>query len=139
MESALGKATMKALSNIVVQLQPLALPAGKRTLLAAQEAAAGATALRNVKGTVKMVDGREIWVSLGTTQGLKKGDRVRIYKPIEKKSNKGEVIATTYQLVAEIILSKIQNDKSMGEYKGAVQIMEDWAAAEASVDVEQLQ
>ena len=138
MESALGKATMKALSNIVVQLRPLALPAGARTTTAQAEQVQGAIALKNVKGVVKLVEGKQIWVSLGAAQGLKTGDRVRIYNPIEKKNTKGEVIATTYQVVAEISLIKVQNDKSMGEYAGAVQINEDWAVAEASVDIEQV-
>ena len=48
------------------------------------------------------------------------------------------MIATTYEPAAEIILVKVQKDKSMGEYSGASQISEDWAAADAAVDIEKL-
>ena len=105
----------------------------------AQEAKAQATALRTVKGVVKLVDGKEIWVSLGANNGFGKGDKVKIYKPIEKKNSKGEVVTTTYENVAEIILLKVQKDKSMGEYSGAAKISEDWIAADAAVDVEKLE
>jgi curli biogenesis system outer membrane secretion channel CsgG len=138
MDSALGKATMKAIAQIIQQVSVLQVGPGARTLNGAAEAAAGAAALRNIKGTVKLVEGKEIWVSLGSNNGFAKGDKVKIYKPVEKKNKKGEVIATTYEPVGEIILLKVQKDKSMGEYSGAAQISEDWAATDATVDIEKL-
>jgi curli biogenesis system outer membrane secretion channel CsgG len=138
MDSALGKATMKAIAQIVEKVKTLDVGPGARTLNNESAAAAGAAALRNVKGTVKMVEGKEVWVSLGANNGFAKGDKVKIYKPVEKKNKKGEVIATTYDPVAEITLLKVQKDKSMGEYTGTVQISEDWAATDAAVDIEKL-
>ena len=139
MDSALGKATMKALAQIMEKVRTLNIGPGARSLGSAQEAKAQATALRTVKGVVKLVDGKEIWVSLGANNGFGKGDKVKIYKPIEKKNSKGEVVTTTYENVAEIILLKVQKDKSMGEYSGAAKISEDWIAADAAVDVEKLE
>src|SRR5258706_417022 len=64
MDSALGKATMKAIAQIVEKLKTLDVGPGARTLNAANAAAAGASALRNVKGVVKLVEWKEVWVSL---------------------------------------------------------------------------
>jgi hypothetical protein len=84
------------------------------------------------------VDGKEVWVSLGAKNGFVKGDKVKIYKPVEKKNSKGVVVTTTYELIGEIILTKVQKDKSMGEYSGVAKITEDWAAADSEVDIEKL-
>jgi hypothetical protein len=94
--------------------------------------------LRSVKGVVKLVDGKEIWVSLGAKSGFATGDKIKIYKPIEKKNSKGEVITTTYEEAAEIVLSKVQDAMSMGEYTGPAKVSEDWAAALAGLDMEKL-
>ena len=137
-DSALGKATMKAIAQIVEKLKTLDVAPGARTMNASKEASAAAAAVRNVKGVVKLVEGKEVWVSLGANNGFQKGDKVKIYKPVEKKNKKGEVVATTYELVTEITLIKVQKDKSMGEYTGNAEIGEDWAATDAAVDIEKL-
>lgn len=137
-DSALGKATMKAIADIVEQVKKLDVGPGGRTLAADSAAAEKASALRNVKGSVQMVDGKEIWVSLGSKNGFQKGDKLKIYKPVDKKNSKGVVVATTYEVVGEITLIKVQKDKSMGEYTGAGQISEDWAVTDAAVDIEKL-
>ncbi len=139
MDSALGKATMKAINQLVEQVRPLKLQPGARTQNAANDAAAASAALRNVKGVVKMVDGSEIWISLGANNGFNKGDKVKIYKPVEKKNKKGEVIATTYELVGEMVLTKVQKDKSVGQYSGSAQVSEDWVVADSAVDIEKLE
>jgi curli biogenesis system outer membrane secretion channel CsgG len=138
MDSALGKATMKAIAQIVEKVKTLDVGPGARTLNNESAASAAAVALRNVKGIVKLVEGKEIWVSLGANNGFSKGDKVKIYKPIEKKNKKGEVVAMTYEPAAEIILLKVQKDKSMGEYSGLAPVSEDWIAADAAVDIEKL-
>ena len=139
MDSALGKATMKALAQIVDRVKTLNVGPGARTLNNQAEAAQNAAAIRNVKGVVKMVDGPEIWVSLGAGNGFGKGDKIKIYQPVEKKNKKGEVVATTYEPVAEIILTKVQKDKSMGTYTGSAKIEEDFVAADAAADIEKLE
>ena len=138
-DSALGKATMKALAQIVDRLKTLEVGPGARTLNNENEAAQNAAALRNVKGVVKLVDGNEVWISLGANNGFAKGDKIKIYQPVEKKNKKGEVVATTYQPVAEIILDKVQKDKSMGTHTGTAKIAEDFVAADAAVDIEKVE
>src|SRR5437879_1261589 len=138
MDSALGKATMKALADLVEQVKKLNIGPGSRALNAANNASAAAAAQRNVKGLVKMIEGKEIWISLGANNGFAKGDKIKIYKPIEKKNKKGEIVTTTFAPVAEIILTRVQKDKSMGEYSGSETISEDWVVADAAVDVEKL-
>ena len=139
MDSALGKATMKAIAQIIGKVKTLDVGPGARALNNESAAAANAAAMRNVKGIVKLVEGSEVWVSLGANNGFAKGDHVKIYKPIEKKNKKGEVVATTYETVAEIVLLKVQKDKSMGEYTGSNQINEDWVATDAAADIEKLE
>ncbi len=139
MASALGKATMKAVSNIVEKVATLELAPGKRASVNLANADAAKQALRSIKGSVKLVDGKQVWVSLGANNGFAVGDKVRIYMPVEKKNKKGEVVATAYEPVGEIILSKVQKDMSMGEYTGTSEISEDWAAADAALDIDKLE
>jgi curli biogenesis system outer membrane secretion channel CsgG len=137
-DSALGKATMKAIAEIVEQVKKLDVGPGGRTLAAEGAAAEKAAALRNIKGAVTLVDGKEIWVSLGSKNGFQKGDKLKVYKPVEKKNSKGVVVATTYEVIGELTLVKVQKDKSMGEYSGTAQVSEDFSVADAAVDIEKL-
>jgi len=139
MDSALGKATMKALAQIIDKVRTLEIGPGARALNAQNEAAQNAAALRNVKGVVKLVEGNEVWVSLGANNGFAKGDKIAIYQAVDKKNSKGEVIATSYKPVAEIILDKVQKDKSMGTYNGTAKIAEDFIAADAAVDIDKIE
>ncbi len=136
--SALGKATMKAIAQIVTQVGGLSLGPGARTVNSQTELAQAAATKRSVKGTVRLVDGREVWVSLGTNNGFAPGDKVKIYKPIEKRNKRNELIAVAYEPIAEIILRKVQKDQSQGECSSSVEIAEDWPAAAAEVDINQL-
>jgi hypothetical protein len=129
---------MKAIADIVEHVKKLDVGPGGRALAAESAAAEKAAALRNVKGSVTLVDGKEIWISLGAKNGFQKGDKLKIYKPVEKKNSKGVVVATTYEAIGELTLIKVQKDKSVGEYSGAAQISEDFAVADASVDIEKL-
>lgn len=146
MESALGKATMKAIADIVGKLREMQLAPGERAKSIAQDEAekvkAQATAkasLRKTKGSVKLVEGKEVWISLGSTQNFAKGDKVKIYKPVEKKNKKGEVIATTYEAVGEVTLSKVQKEQSSGQYTGTGEAEEGWVALDASVNADELE
>jgi curli biogenesis system outer membrane secretion channel CsgG len=139
LDSALGKATVKAIDQIVDKVKVLNLAPGTRQAINDAAAAEKRTSLRSIKGAVTLVDGKEVWVSLGAKNGFAKGDKIKIYKPVEKKNSKGIVVTTTYEVVGEITLTKVQKDKSMGEYSGTAQISEDFAAADAAVDIEKLE
>jgi curli biogenesis system outer membrane secretion channel CsgG len=139
MDSALGKATMKAIAQITDRVRTLNLGPGARTVNNEKEEAAKAAALKNVKGTVQLVDGNKVWISLGADNGFVPGDKVKIYKAVQKKNSKGEIITTDYEFSAEIILEKVQKNKSMGLSAGSAQITEDMAVAASGVDIDQLQ
>src|SRR5436190_4381514 len=66
LESALGKATVKAINVIVEDVKKINLGPGGRTTIVAEEAKTANLALRRVIGTVDLVDGKEVWISLGT-------------------------------------------------------------------------
>jgi curli biogenesis system outer membrane secretion channel CsgG len=139
MDSALGKATVKAIAQIVAKVKTLQLAQGTRAVAAEAQATAKKSAARSVKGTVDLVDGKEIWVSLGTKNGFAKGDKIKIYKPVEKKNQAGKVVLTTYKEVAQIELLKVRADKSVGEYSGSEAISEGWIAADAALDIDALE
>lgn len=139
MDSALGKATVKAVSQIADAVKVLRLPAGARALAAADQEKSAQTALRRIRGSVELVDGKEIWVSLGTKNGFAKGDKIKLYQPIEKKNSQGKVVLTTYKEMGEIVLKKVQKDKSMGVYDGPATIAEAWAAVDAGIDIDSLE
>jgi curli biogenesis system outer membrane secretion channel CsgG len=138
LDSALGKATMKALAEMVGQVKGLKVGPGARVTLREQARNNEVAKARQIKGKVSAVDGREVWLSLGSNHGFAKGDKVAIYKPIPKKNRKGEVIATTYEQVAVVKLSKVQKDCSAAECGASANVCEDWPAAAADLDIEQL-
>lgn len=139
MASALGKATVKAIAQIVASVKTVQLAPGGRTTSAAGDAQSAQSALRKIRGSVELVDGKDIWVSLGTQNGFAKGDKVKLYQPIEKKNQQGKLILTTYKQVAEIELVKVQKDKSMGVNTGSSTIAEGWAAADAGIDIDTIE
>jgi curli biogenesis system outer membrane secretion channel CsgG len=146
LDSALGKATMKAIAQIVEQLNTWTPPAksGRDEVAEAAAAAsakhdvAAAAEKRKVKGEVLLVEPGKVMVSLGAQQGIQKGDKVKIYRAVEKKNKAGKVIATEYEAVAEVEINKVQKDRSWGTYAGAAKVEEGFAAAHASVDIDDL-
>jgi curli biogenesis system outer membrane secretion channel CsgG len=137
--SALGKATVKAMNQIVEEVKKLSLGPGARVAIQEQETKTAALTLRRVAGAVELIDGKEIWISLGSKNGFAKGDKIKIYKPIEKKNQQGKVVLTLKKEIGEIVLSKVQRDKSMGEYQGTETIGEGWMVADAAIDIDSLE
>ena len=139
MDSALGKATVKAIAQIIESVKVIPLAPGGRSTSAANEEQKAQASLRKIRGTVELVDGKDVWVSLGTKNGFAKGDKVKLYQPIEKKNQQGKVVLTTYKQVAEIELLKVQKDKSMGMNTGNVTIGEGWAAVDAAIEIDSIE
>ena len=83
-----GQGDHEGVGRIVDKVKTLNVGPGARTLNNATEAAQNAAALRSVKGVVKLVDGSEIWVSLGANSGFAKGDKVKIYQPVGRRTRK---------------------------------------------------
>jgi len=134
MNSALGKATVKALNAIIQQINGQQLPeSGRRKskVAAAAKAAdaekAQSDALRNTPGTVLAVPAKgTLIVSLGGKQGFKNGDKLRLYESVETKDDKGAVVFSEEKLVGEITLDVVQDEKSKASYTGSADVKAGW-------------
>ncbi len=134
MDSALGKATVKAMASIVSDIGPFPLPeSGRKKQKLAQAgqqqaaATAAADALRKTPGKVLAVAGKQaIIVSLGSKQGFKDGDKVNLFEAVEIKDDKGVVVFTEEKLVGEISLSSVQEERSKASYAGDRDVKAGW-------------
>ena len=123
MESALGKATAKAVTDIIKQLDAISLPEPGRVT----KTKAAADALKHTAGKILAVAGKDtIIVSLGSKEGFKEGDTLEIYQPADVKDDKGNVVFTDEKLVGEITLQSVQDDKSRASYSGDAQLQQGW-------------
>jgi len=135
MESALGKATVKALNQITEDVRPITLPESGRQKAkagqAGQQAAvanAAAQALRATPGKVLAVVGKDVLiVSLGGNQGFKNGDKLNLYETVDTKDANGAVVFTEEKLVGEIVLQSVQADRSKASYAGNAEPKIGWA------------
>jgi curli biogenesis system outer membrane secretion channel CsgG len=134
MESALGKATVKALNQITEDVRPITLPESGRQKTkagqAGQQAAAAnaaAQALRSTPGKVLAVASKDaVIVSLGSSQGFKTGDKLDLYETVETKDATGAVVFTDEKLVGEVVLQSVQADRSKASYSGDAEVKAGW-------------
>jgi curli biogenesis system outer membrane secretion channel CsgG len=134
MNSALGKATVKAIDTIMEQVSTVTLPTSGRqkAKAAAKESAAAqqnaaADALRNSPGQVLAVPSPNVViVSLGSKQGFKMGDKLHLYETVDTKDAQGNVVFTDEKLVGEVILDTVQEDRSKASYNGQAPIKQGW-------------
>ncbi|MDW8343329.1 MAG: CsgG/HfaB family protein [Verrucomicrobiae bacterium] len=123
MNSALGKATVKALESIVQEIAAIQLPeSGRRRAQAAK-----AAEQRKVTGQVLAVAGKNtLIVSLGSDHGVKSGDKLKLYELVELKDDEGNVVFTEEKLVGEITLESVQADRSKAHYAGDAAVKKGW-------------
>jgi curli biogenesis system outer membrane secretion channel CsgG len=134
MDSALGKATVKALALITEEIKPVTLPeSGRRKQKAgaanqqASAADAAAQALRSTSGKVLAAPNKSaIIVSLGTQHGFKDGDKLNLYETVDVKDDQGNVVFSDEKLVGEITIQAAQADRSRASYEGDVTIKAGW-------------
>jgi curli biogenesis system outer membrane secretion channel CsgG len=135
MDSALGRATVKALDQITAEIKPVTVPESARhkrkAAQAGHEAAnasAAADALRQTPGKVLAVASKDtLIVSLGTKQGFKSGDKLNLYETTEIKDDKGAVVFTDEKLIGEVTLDSVQDDRSKATYSGDKEIKAGWS------------
>jgi hypothetical protein len=130
MDSALGRATVKAMSNIVVAVQALPLPESGRVKqkagLAAQTTAVN-DSIKRIPGKVLAVAGKDtIIVSVGSRMGFKEGDKLNLYQTKDVKDENGNVVFSDEKLVGEITLSSVQEDRSRSVYTGDLEVKQGW-------------
>jgi len=130
MDSALGKATVKALSVITTDVNGATLPESGRRKQKSSVASAQAAAVAAVKsapGKVLAVAGPgTIVVSLGSKQGFKTGDKLDLYETVDTKDEKGEVVFTDEKLVGEISLQSVQEERSKASFDGNLTVKAGW-------------
>jgi curli biogenesis system outer membrane secretion channel CsgG len=141
MNSALGKATVKALSNIVNEVRGVTVPVSGRRQMKAQaaekektaqqrqleQANAQQQAIQKTPGKVLAVPSAGVViVSLGSNQGFKAGDKLQLFETIDTKDDKGVVVFTDEKLVGEVILESVQADRSKANYRGDAPVKAGW-------------
>ena len=134
MNSALGKATVKAINLIMSDVRTMDVPASgrlqsKEKAAQMEKAAAEAvvTELKSAPGKVLAVPAKgTVIVSLGSKQGFKAGDKVKIYETIETKDDKGAIVFTEEKLAGEMTLQSVQEDRSKAGYDGPAEIKIGW-------------
>ena len=131
--SALGKATVKAIDQIVAQLSQINIGPGTRTWLQqtkAQDEAAGRQAaqdaLRATPGEVRAVTPQFLVVSLGANHGLKPGDQLDLFEVSEVRNKKGEVVMRDEKRAGEVVVESVQAETSKVRYDSAVKPEEGW-------------
>lgn len=146
MGSGLGKATAKAVSNIVAGVSGLSMPVSGRQLAKAknelgkmvvqQEAVkaqqlitdAAALALKNTPGKVlAAVNKTTLIVSLGSKHGFKNGDKLKLYEPAEIKDEKGNVVFSEDKLVGEVTIDAVNPESSKTTYTGDKEVKAGWS------------
>jgi curli biogenesis system outer membrane secretion channel CsgG len=134
MNSALGKATAKAVTNLVQDVAVVSLPESGRSRSKAQAAQkqqpatqAAADALKQTPGKVlAVVNKTTLIVSLGSKQGFMAGDKLKLYELQELKDDKGAVVFAEEKLAGEITLDSVQEDRSKASYAGSLDVKAGW-------------
>jgi curli biogenesis system outer membrane secretion channel CsgG len=134
MNSALGRATVKALSNIIYEVSMTDLPeSGRHKAQAGRQATETAKvqateqAARGTPGKVLAVPAKGVViVSLGSKLGFKQGDKLALYQTIETKDDKGEVVFSEEKLVGEVTLDSVQEERSKANYTGDLNVKSGW-------------
>ena len=134
MDSALGKATATAVTNLSTELAGIDVPESGRhkaksagALKEQSAAAAAIAAVKSIPGTVLAVINKEtLIVSLGSKQGLKTGDKLNLYETVDTKNDKGEVVFSEEKLVGEVTLASVQAEKSKATFAGTAEVKSGW-------------
>ncbi len=134
MNSALGKATVKAVNTIIADVGNVDLPASGRSQSKAQivqkqqsEIQAVSSALKQTPGKVlAVVNKTTVIVSLGSKQGFKAGDKLKLFEAVEIKDDKGTVVFTEEKAAGEVTLDNVQDDRSKASYAGAEEVKVGW-------------
>lgn len=134
MDSALGKATVKAVNGIIANVQGVQLPVSGRQQQKANAAAAQQTAADNAQAALKATAGKVLAVpakgvlvvALGSKHGFKSGDKLKLYQTVDLKDDDGKVVFTEEKLVGEVTLDVVQEDKSKASYTGEVEVKSGW-------------
>ena len=65
-------------------------------------------------------------MSIGSKQGFKSGDKLKLYETIDTKNDKGEVVFSEEKLIGEIVLDSVQDERSKASYTGSSEAQAGW-------------
>ncbi|MBN2429941.1 MAG: hypothetical protein JXQ27_00625 [Acidobacteria bacterium] len=117
-ESMVGQATIMAMNNIIEKMDHSFLEkhASRAEQLADQEATAqeeALEALRKVPGQVLAVVSRDmVIISLGSSNGLREGDRLVLIKNKDITNAEGQVVYTEEMEAGTMMVFEVQSDRS---------------------------
>jgi curli biogenesis system outer membrane secretion channel CsgG len=134
MNSALGKATAKAVTNVVQELATANLPESGRLRSKAQaagkqaaEVKAATDALKQTPGKVlAVVNKTTMIVSLGGKHGFKAGDKLGLYETVDTKDDQGNVVFSEEKLAGEVTLEAVQEERSKASYTSSSDAKTGW-------------
>jgi len=134
MNSALGKATVKAINQIIASVELVNLPESGRRKAKEKAASAADNAAKTALDQLRANPGKVIAipakgtliVSLGAKQGFKNGDKLNLYEVVDTLDDKGAVVFSEEKLVGEVTLDIVQDDKSKATYTGAANVKSGW-------------
>jgi len=118
LESQVGRATMKAINDVIQKMDHnfLATRTSGATQVRAQEAgareAAEAEASKAPGKILAVVNIQMIIISLGSGNGLKIGDKLKVFKPQNVTDSSGKVVYTEEKEIGLLVVTEVQADRS---------------------------
>jgi curli biogenesis system outer membrane secretion channel CsgG/tRNA A-37 threonylcarbamoyl transferase component Bud32 len=126
MSSALGKATTEAITNMVRNLAAVDLPEFNLAQHAMSAEAPVVVVDRPPNRVLAVVNDTTLIISLGSAQGFKVGDQLKLYEPVEIKDERGLTVRTNEQFAGEITLDQVQDSRSKATYHGQLRVKSGW-------------
>jgi curli biogenesis system outer membrane secretion channel CsgG len=118
LDSMVGRATMKAINDVIKKMDHgfLANRTSGAGEVRAQESAARAAAeqaANEAPGQVlAVVSNQLIIVSIGSGQGLKIGDKLKVFKSVNVTDSQGKVVYSEEKEVGLLVVTEVQADRS---------------------------
>jgi len=133
LDSAMGKATMKALAQITASLRTF--KPGPSTAVPAQEAKAQTKSdpppateqpVPAAQALVEAVTPTFLVVAMGSNEGLKVGDKLNLVKVTEVRNKNKEVVLRDEEPVGEVTVESVQADKCKVGFPANLKPEEGW-------------
>lgn len=118
LDSMVGRATMKSIKDIIDKMDHNFLAnrtSGSSDIKAKEAAARGAAeaAAQMAPGKIlAVVSNQLIIVNLGVAQGLKIGDKLRVFKEVGVTDSKGKVVYSEEKEIGTLTVTDVQGDRS---------------------------
>lgn len=118
LDSQVGRATMKSIKDVIDKMDHNFLAnrtSGSSDIKAKETAArdAAEAAAQNAPGKIlAVISNQLIIVNLGAAQGLKIGDRLRVFKEMPVTDSKGKVVYSEEKEIGTLTVTDVQADRS---------------------------